>query len=198
MLPLKGTLLLLVANSLTRGISQSFPFSDSSVYFLFSRITSRNLQPWFYQAFRPLIKNHPLFYQKHLTNSKKFAAKPIDYILFQSTGGDFLLPCNPDGHSAYQDTFVSEFLKFYPNPFVLSKSTWNYIVQFWYLDLSLTDSIIKVKSHFHYCLVPYAQGNSSLHDTQRFPLRGYSRLGLPQGMLFLRLPPLNVCGFRFP
>ncbi len=53
-----------------------------------------------------------------------------------------MLPCNPGGHAAYQDTFVSDFLKFYPDPFVLPKSTWDYIVQFWYLDLSLTDSIM--------------------------------------------------------
>ena len=54
-----------------------------------------------------------------------------------------MLPCNPGGHAAYQDTFVSDFLKFYPDPFVLSKSTWDYIVQFWYLDLSLTDSLMQ-------------------------------------------------------
>ena len=54
-----------------------------------------------------------------------------------------MLPTNPGGHAAYQDTFVSQFLKFYPDPFVLPKSTWDYIVQFWYLDLSLTDSIMR-------------------------------------------------------
>lgn len=54
-----------------------------------------------------------------------------------------MLPTNPGGHAAYQDTFVSRFLKFYPDPFVLPKSTWDYIVQFWYLDLSQTDSIMR-------------------------------------------------------
>ena len=54
-----------------------------------------------------------------------------------------MLPYNPGGHAAYQDSFVSDFLKFYPNPFVLSKDTWDYIVQFWYLDLSLTDTIMQ-------------------------------------------------------
>ena len=54
-----------------------------------------------------------------------------------------MLPCNPGGHAAYQDTFISDFLKFYPDPFVLPKSTWDYIVQFWYLDLSQTDSIMQ-------------------------------------------------------
>ncbi len=54
-----------------------------------------------------------------------------------------MLPCNPGGHSAYQDTFVSDFLKFYPDPFSLPKTTWDYIVQFWHLDLSQTDSIMQ-------------------------------------------------------
>ena len=54
-----------------------------------------------------------------------------------------MLPVNIGGHSAYQDTFVSEFLKFYPDPFSLPKSTWDYIVPFWYLDLSMTDSIMQ-------------------------------------------------------
>lgn len=54
-----------------------------------------------------------------------------------------MLPYNPGGHAAYQNTFVSDFLKSYPDPFVLSKDSWDYIVQFWYLDLSLTDTIIQ-------------------------------------------------------
>ena len=54
-----------------------------------------------------------------------------------------MLPTNPGGHAAYQDTFVSDFLNFYPDPFSLPKSTWDYIVQFCYLDLSLTDSIVR-------------------------------------------------------
>ena len=41
-----------------------------------------------------------------------------------------MLPCNTGGHAAYQDTFVSDFLKFYPDPFVLPKSTWDYIILF--------------------------------------------------------------------
>ena len=39
----------------------------------------------------PVSKNHPLFFKKRLTIRSKFAAKPIDYILFQSTGGDFFV-----------------------------------------------------------------------------------------------------------
>ena len=54
-----------------------------------------------------------------------------------------MLPCNPGGHAAYQNSFVSDFLKFYPDPFALSKDSWDYIVQFWYLDLSMTDNIMQ-------------------------------------------------------
>ena len=55
-----------------------------------------------------------------------------------------MLPCNPRRHAAYQNTFISNFLKFYPDPFVLSKNTRDYIVQFWYLNLSQTDSLMRV------------------------------------------------------
>ena len=54
-----------------------------------------------------------------------------------------MLPFNPGGHAAYQDTLVSDFLKFYPDPFLLSKATWYFIIQFWFLDLSPTDSIMQ-------------------------------------------------------
>ena len=53
------------------------------------------------------------------------------------------LPCNPGGHASYQDTFGSDFLKFYSDPFVLPKSTWDYIIQFWFLDLSQTDFLMQ-------------------------------------------------------
>ena len=52
-------------------------------------------------------------------------------------------PFNPGGHPAYQDFFVSHFLAFYPDPFALPKDTWEVIVQFWYLDLSPTDSLMQ-------------------------------------------------------
>ena len=54
-----------------------------------------------------------------------------------------MLPCNPSGYAAYQNSFLSDFLKFYPDPFALSKDSWDYIVQFCYLDLSLTDTIMQ-------------------------------------------------------
>lgn len=53
-----------------------------------------------------------------------------------------MLPVNVGGHSAYQNTFVSEFLKLYPDPFAVPKNTWDTIVKFWYLDLSETDTIL--------------------------------------------------------
>jgi len=67
-----------------------------------------------------------------MPNRSKFAVKPIDYIIFYFNRLEAisLLPTNPGGHAAYQDTFVSQFLKFYPDPFVLPKSTWDYIVQY--------------------------------------------------------------------
>ena len=54
-----------------------------------------------------------------------------------------MLPYNPGGYAAYQDTFVSQFLKFYLYPYALSKDTWDTIIQFWYLDLSLTDTMMQ-------------------------------------------------------
>lgn len=54
-----------------------------------------------------------------------------------------MLPVISGGHSAYQDSFVSDFLQYYPNPFALSKDTWNTIIQFWHLDLSLTDRMMQ-------------------------------------------------------
>lgn len=53
-----------------------------------------------------------------------------------------MLPVNVGGHTAYQNTFVSKFLKLFPNPYVLPRSTWDDIIKFWYLNLSETDSIL--------------------------------------------------------
>lgn len=54
-----------------------------------------------------------------------------------------MLPVNYGGHAAYQDTFVSQFLELFPNPFAVPKQTWDIIVKFWYLDLSETDTIMQ-------------------------------------------------------
>jgi len=53
-----------------------------------------------------------------------------------------MLHFSSGGHSAYQDTFVSDFLKFYPDPFSISKDSWKVIIEFWHLDLSLTDQLM--------------------------------------------------------
>ncbi len=52
-----------------------------------------------------------------------------------------MLSVNYSGHTAYQNTFVSEFLKLFPDPFAVPKQTWDIIVKFWYLDLSEADTI---------------------------------------------------------
>lgn len=54
-----------------------------------------------------------------------------------------MLPVNYGGHAAYQDTFVSEFLNLFPNPFAVPKHTWDIIVKFWYPGLSETDTIMQ-------------------------------------------------------
>lgn len=53
-----------------------------------------------------------------------------------------MLPCNIGGHAAYQDFVLTEIFHFYPDPFSLSKDTWETIIEFWHLDLSLTDSLM--------------------------------------------------------
>ena len=53
-----------------------------------------------------------------------------------------MLPVTSGGHATYQNTFVSDFLKLYPNPFSISKDNWEVIIEFWYLDLSLMDQLM--------------------------------------------------------
>lgn len=49
----------------------------------------------------------------------------------------------PDNsHAVYQESFISHFLKYYPNPYVISKNRWNTICQFFELDLSETNTIL--------------------------------------------------------
>ena len=56
-----------------------------------------------------------------------------------------MLPVNSGGHTAYQ-TFVLENLrKYYPDPTVFAKSTWDIIERFWNLDLSYTDELLRSK-----------------------------------------------------
>lgn len=53
-----------------------------------------------------------------------------------------MLPCNTGCHAAYQDFVLTEIFHFYPDPFSLSKDTRKTIIEFWHLDLSLTDSLM--------------------------------------------------------
>ena len=56
-----------------------------------------------------------------------------------------MLPVNSGGHTAYQ-TFVLENLrKYYPDPTIFAKSTWDIIERFWNLDLSYTDELLRSK-----------------------------------------------------
>ena len=74
-------------------------------YLLSKTMISRNLQPSKIKAFWFLFIKIPHFFcQKHLTNRLKFAAKPIEYILFYRLEGDFYVTCvrheSPPGRSA--------------------------------------------------------------------------------------------------
>ncbi|MCB7068257.1 hypothetical protein LI031_30945 [Enterocloster citroniae] len=53
-----------------------------------------------------------------------------------------MLPCIIGGHAAYQDFVLSQIFHFYPDPFSISKDSWETIIEFWHLDLSLTDSLM--------------------------------------------------------
>lgn len=53
-----------------------------------------------------------------------------------------MLPCIIGGHAAYQDFVLSQIFHFYPDPFSISKDSWETIIEFWHLDLSDTDSLM--------------------------------------------------------
>lgn len=57
----------------------------------------------------------------------------------------FILPVNCGSHSDYQNFVVTNLRKYYPNPDVLARSTWDIIEHFWNLDLSETDVILADK-----------------------------------------------------
>ncbi|MDY4971838.1 MAG: hypothetical protein SO101_16575 [Lachnospiraceae bacterium] len=54
-----------------------------------------------------------------------------------------MLPANTGGHSAYQNFVVENLRKYYPDPNVFSKATWDIIERFWNLDLSFTDELLR-------------------------------------------------------
>lgn len=56
-----------------------------------------------------------------------------------------MLPVNSGGHAAYQNFVVENLRKYYPDPDVFSKSTWDIIERFWNLDLAYTDELLRHK-----------------------------------------------------
>lgn len=59
-----------------------------------------------------------------------------------------LSPCNPALILSIRILFVSDFLMFYPDPFSLPKTTLDYFVQFWYLDLSKLIPLCRIVTLF--------------------------------------------------
>lgn len=80
-----------------------------------------------------------------MINRSKFAAKPIEYILFFRLEAILLLPVNCGSHADYQNFVVTNLRKYYPNPNALARSTWDIIERFWSLDLSFTDTFMADK-----------------------------------------------------
>ena len=56
-----------------------------------------------------------------------------------------MLPVNSGGHAAYQNFVTENLRKYYPDPNVISPSTWDIIERFWTLDLSYTDELLRNK-----------------------------------------------------
>lgn len=54
-----------------------------------------------------------------------------------------MLPVNSGGHTAYQNFVVENLHKYYPDPDVFSKSTWDITERFWNLDLTYTDELLQ-------------------------------------------------------
>ena len=54
-------------------------------------------------------------------------------------------PVNSGGHTAYQTFVLGNLRKYYPDPTVFAKSTWDIIERFWNLDLSYTDELLRSK-----------------------------------------------------
>ena len=50
----------------------------------------------------------------------------------------FLLPVNYSSNSGYQNFLVENLRKYYPDPNVFSRDTWDIIERFWNLDKSKT------------------------------------------------------------
>ena len=57
----------------------------------------------------------------------------------------FLLPVNCGSHADYQSFVIENLRKYYPDPNVFSRDTWDIIERFWNLDLSFTDELLATK-----------------------------------------------------
>lgn len=56
-----------------------------------------------------------------------------------------MLPVNCGNHTDYQNFLVENLRKYYPDPNVFSRDTWDIIERFWNLDLSYTDELLAAK-----------------------------------------------------
>ena len=56
-----------------------------------------------------------------------------------------MLPVNCASHADYQNFVVTNLRKYYPDPNVFSRDTWDIIERFWNLDLSYTDELLAAK-----------------------------------------------------
>ena len=56
-----------------------------------------------------------------------------------------MLPVNCGSHADYQNFVVTNLRKYYPDPNVFSRDTWDIIERFWNLDLSYTDELLAAK-----------------------------------------------------
>ena len=56
-----------------------------------------------------------------------------------------MLPVNCGSHADYQSFVIENLRKYYPDPNVFSRDTWDIIERFWNLDLSFTDELLATK-----------------------------------------------------
>ncbi|MFR7846804.1 MAG: hypothetical protein ACLU8S_03640 [Coprococcus phoceensis] len=107
-----------------------------------------------------------------------------------------MLPVNSGGHTAYQ-TFVLENLrKYYPDPTVFAKSTWDIIERFWNLDLSYTDELLREANTLS---LVQNQGLLPVCNVLIFFPLILKSIPLPIGLAQLKINPLYaiLSGFQF-
>ncbi|MFR7848723.1 MAG: hypothetical protein ACLU8S_15005 [Coprococcus phoceensis] len=107
-----------------------------------------------------------------------------------------MLPVNSGGHTAYQ-TFVLENLrKYYPDPTVFAKSTWDIIERFWNLDLSYTDELLRKANTLS---LVQNQGLLPVCNVLIFFPLILKSIPLPIGSAQLKINPLYaiLSGFQF-